>query len=430
MGFDCTLHVVDEHLIRKHFVPKLLGRSQEDSAFDRRQNAAALWREARAFLSDSAVETATDATLERAANHVCQLAVTFCSAQLPYHYEREFCLSLWPEGELPRRFVGDPELLFEEIVSFHPKLKGKFPQELTGNGSTGIFVPVEFVHELLGWVQRFVRRSPKEERQMFRGLILVLKEAARRKLSYWEGSELPLSWEIIRPPEDQRRPGLEELKAPGGSWLSLVGNGGYTAVFDTGNSRIAFVDLSVWPAGFTVVNGHTVSAARSHSGRWVTATSEREKAPHYFRAVIKDNPKDEGTVLPAPGLRQLGIWWANWLGDRVVAVAPSESIRGPDGFNLGWPHELPAIPLIEHGHGLVPIETLPPATVRYPRWDVVRLNDGNDLFLWLGDGYELRNGRLELTFPLEPKASGPGVGWGTDGFYYIADGQLYSVRRG
>jgi hypothetical protein len=96
MGYDCTLHVIDETLIRDRFAARLLGSLQEGSPFDERSDAKELWRKVRAALGGERDENGRPQTAEDAASLVCQLAIAYCAAELPYHYERGFCLSLWP----------------------------------------------------------------------------------------------------------------------------------------------------------------------------------------------------------------------------------------------------------------------------------------------------------------------------------------------
>ena len=59
MGYDCTFHLIDEQALRERFVPKLLGRSDEETAFDRVvENADQLWTEVREGLNGEDPERA------------------------------------------------------------------------------------------------------------------------------------------------------------------------------------------------------------------------------------------------------------------------------------------------------------------------------------------------------------------------------------
>ncbi len=217
MGYDCTLHVVDERLIRERFVPKLLGRDQTTSPFDERNDAAGLWAQVRQALRGKA-EKDREGRMEEAATLVCRLAVAYCAAELPYHYERGFCLSLWPDqpdgldAKVPKKLVGNPESLFGQVLEAYPDLKGRFPQEILSNYCTGLYVPTEHVSQLLAWVERRVKRYPKPDQRLFRGLLLVLKEAADRGLAYWEGAEIAVPMRTIRPPGTGTRPDLPDVK--------------------------------------------------------------------------------------------------------------------------------------------------------------------------------------------------------------------------
>src|SRR4051812_37707363 len=96
MGFDCTLHVVDEDAIRDRFVPCLLNQSVEDCPFESRDDAEELWAQLRESIAQ--LEQGAESPC-RTANLISQLAITYAAAELPYHYERGFCLSIWDDQE-------------------------------------------------------------------------------------------------------------------------------------------------------------------------------------------------------------------------------------------------------------------------------------------------------------------------------------------
>jgi hypothetical protein len=122
MGYDCTLHLVDEQAIREEFVPRLLGHSREKTALDRvLANAVELWNTVRESLDSDDPESA--------AALVCQLAIMFSACSLPHQYERGFALCLWQDQEkdiaveYPVKFSFSPEPLFEEVAKIHPSLR-------------------------------------------------------------------------------------------------------------------------------------------------------------------------------------------------------------------------------------------------------------------------------------------------------------------
>ena len=101
---------------------------------------------------------------------------------------------------MPKKLVGDAEPLFADVIAARLDLKGKFPGDMTGNFSTGLYIAAENVPDLLAFVEKKVKRYPKPDRRLFRGLILVLKHAAEHGLAYWEGAELPVPMATMRPP--------------------------------------------------------------------------------------------------------------------------------------------------------------------------------------------------------------------------------------
>jgi hypothetical protein len=203
MGFDCTFHVIDENAIRNSFVPKLLGRTDDQTTLDRVQKESdSLWQEVRDALKGQHPEESEDeASPEMAASLVCQLAVMFGACSLPHHYERGLAFSLWDRlgldaaGLFPVRFAHDPEPLFAVVVDEYPALGGQFSRWFTGNYSTGVYIPAEHVSEVLAWLEEKVRSFPKGDRRLFKGLLAILRTAARIL-----GSDRP------RRPDDGGRP--------------------------------------------------------------------------------------------------------------------------------------------------------------------------------------------------------------------------------
>jgi len=93
MGFDCTLHVVDEALIRNEFVPRLLSRVNCTSPFDSRPDSTEIWERVRNALNKKPVDDEIYSP-KTTAKMVSQFAVLYCASVLPYHYQRRDCLSL------------------------------------------------------------------------------------------------------------------------------------------------------------------------------------------------------------------------------------------------------------------------------------------------------------------------------------------------
>lgn len=429
MGYDCTLHVVDEKAIRERFVPRLLGRSQGHEPFDERPDAEKMWNIIQGALAGEAGEDGNPPRPSEVATMVGLMTLAYSSAELPYHYERGFCLSLWPSlpqepiATVPKKYVGNPESLFPELVQAHHRLKGEFSQEIEGNGCTGLYVPAERVPDLLKWMERRVKRFAKPDQRLFRGLLLVLKEAAERGMAYWEGTEVPVPMATILPPEAQRRSDLEEWKGPEGFHFRLVGRSGPVLVLLDAihfeNPHTLFVDLSTWPPEVRTINEYVACAACSRKGRWVRISRTNPKESYQIR--ISKHSDGEASVLPLEDVKT--NLWVDFVGEQVVTVRDMGK-----SFD-----ERCLVPLIQEGEGLVPMLGLLEKH-KTVGCNVIRLPDGSDVFCWKGNGYEPRAGRFDQTFTMEGAYLGHGehqsVPFGPDGFFFIKEVELFSVQRG
>jgi hypothetical protein len=235
----------------------------------------------------------------------------------------------------------------------------------------------------------------------------------------------------IMPPAEQRRADLEEVPSPEGIYLRCVGRADPMVAFagDIGYPnvcRTAMADLSTWPPRFTFIGEYAVSAARSRQGRWVTASMTSDR-PYMYRVRASDRPESEKTLLLPPEERENGVQWAGFIGEQVIAVL-SPSVVYPEQTLL------PAYPMLEQDGRLVQVGDLKPSAQRFPTFGAVHLNDGRDIFVWDGEGDELRDGCFTQTFELQAKWSpsddSPMTPFGPNGFFYLANRKLHTVRRG
>src|SRR5262245_16177365 len=196
MGYDCTFHLVHEKAIREEFVPKLLGELTGETRFDQvREDAAELWATVRRALVEEVNNDGDELDAEDVATLVCQLAVMYSACSLPHHYERGLALSLWPEDAgdaLPSELAESPESLFSAVVAKHPHLKGQFPNWITGNYCTGVFVGAPRVAKVRAWVEKAIAKLDKGRQRDFRGLVAVLKTAEAKGFAYWEATDLAI----------------------------------------------------------------------------------------------------------------------------------------------------------------------------------------------------------------------------------------------
>lgn len=477
MGYDCTLHVVDPLRIKEDFCRRVLEGDP----------APGLSKENWATLS-SMLEDRTDAV--EAARTLALGALAFAAAELPYHYERGFCLSLWQDhmeeerlqATVPQMHQGttaDLDELFAPLIDRRSDLGGRFPVELGSNYSTGIYIPRANVTAVLKWARGKVRAYRKPEQRLFRGLLLVLEEAERRGLAYWEGSEVPgVELRTILPPEQQRPSWLEAHTPPRIKYLECrgefpgagAGHGPVVAFADgvgfPQRCQCGFCDLSSWPPRWQFIDEYPLAIDRSREGRWVTAAMISPR-PYDYHVRVGDLdvtrhevPVNLGNIEP----RKNGIMWASFVGRYLFAATNSEKgsiehlirdVMGgywsiteegrtcfvmPDGERL-LPPLKPAVPLREEGAVLRPVVELPEPRTERAGHAIVHLRDGTDVLLWDGRGYELRDSGLVPTFELAPSVRASFVAGGvSSAFYYVGASEpdaagkvwqvLWHVNRG
>ena len=433
MGYDCTLHVIDEDVVRGRFVPHLLGDTAKESRFDLREDSQELWQ----VCQDSLVGLESGEVSPRdCATTICQLAIVHASAELPYHYERGFCLSLWEDQEdgffakYPKKHHDNPEPLFSQVVERYPQLKDNFPDAIESNFCPGFYIPADKVPAALKWAEKKVRSFSKPNRRLFRGLLLVLQTAAERGLSYWEGTDLPVPMATLRPPESHRCSSLEEWVNPEGISMDFRWRDRASFVFAHGigfpqDCRTIHVDIGQWPPRVsTVWNEYALSAAKSPNGRWVTAamTSDHE---YLYRARVRESIESAPIELLPPDERKNGLAWAGFLGEKVVAVL--QSVAEYPNWDRGdhSPVLTPAVALTEELGQLVPLDSLPPSGEQHPYVEVIGLGNGSHVLVLDKIGYELAGDKLESAYRLPSKSMGEDsmcfVPYDADAFFYIGE---------
>lgn len=419
MGYDCTMHVIDEDRIRERFVARLLRPKVGKDAFDQRPDAKELWATVCKLLKSGSAH--------EAAHAIGQLAVLFCAAELPYHSERGFCLSLWPNfpaaknAPIPDGCVGNPEELFEALIAKHPQLSGHFPREIESNFSTGHYVPREQVPALLKWARKQDAECELKFDGMFRGLILVLEQAMERKLGYWEGTDLPLDLQTIRP--EALTKGVEQWMFPEEGFAHARGLIDQTVFISHGPGEDCWtmaVDISTWPPRYETAPEFTLAVARSAQGKLLTVSADRIDNVRYLARVREGSLSAVPRIVPLakPGSPN-GLTTGGFVGENVVGFAWYDKKR-----------RLPLVPMIEQNGKLVDTRGVDPITKKEEDWSrdvdnegcTVRLASGVELILWHGAGYTVRDAvTLERVVPDVGRISGRKgvvIPWGEDGFIY------------
>ncbi|MET8777166.1 hypothetical protein ABZV58_19355 [Nocardia sp. NPDC004654] len=460
MGYDCTLHLVDEDAIREQFVPRLLGSSTEPTALDRvHPKAADVWRQVRELLLGTDGHAAAEA--------VSVAAVMFSASMLPYRYERGLALSLafeagrvFPDAVFEPKVEYAPDALFADVVAAHPQVRGWFSSGwFGGNYTTGLYVPAEYVAEVLAWVQEQLAPLPKGAQRNYRGIVATLRAAVDRKLGYWEATDLAV-------PAAGEFPGDPELM-----WAQYLGNDGtaVAAVETAPASRIASVlddivdgflmshsdgkspqvelwDLESWPPRLALQrNEFWVAAARASEGGWLAYSTVDTKArPRVFAPILVDGDTDAPRVLPAKGPDGADLYSHEcyFLGTRPVVLHEVKShLLRFGGMQLGDP--LPGPLWLTESGAWEQIPGITPGTVvksslgdaARPVTGAARLADGSTVLIWDGNGYELDPAGTGCVRTFEMAAQRSFVGFtsapaGTDGFFYQSGRDLHEIHRG
>jgi hypothetical protein len=445
MGYDCTLHLIDEQAIREEFVPRLLKRSRKKTALDRVfTNAAGAWTHVRKLLEKGDPADA--------ATQLCSLAISFSACSLPHHYERGFAISLWDnQGELsvefPTEYLFDPEPLFTEVVARYPALHGKFPRVMTCNYTPGVYIPADKVPEVLAWVEQRVGQFTKGERRTFKGLLRILRMAAERSLAYWEATDLAI-------PVVGQSAGGEGLmtadflgNVPGtpGSAVEAAPLEGHCDQYDMAILGSCLVssdvtpfgtniwDLSAWPPPLVAtVPIYAPYHDLAPDGTWLLlGGDENAPTPYVFRPHRWTGPGSDLEAIPFDGDPRSK--YGGWIGECLLlfqnlasGVKEGDRLPAPlwwDGRTWGHAPGLPEV---------VARTSTRSSSVAYPVCGLVRL-PGGTVVIWDGNGYEWTGDAFVRTFTLDVGESY--VDWtscpaGEDGFFYLSNRRLFEVHRG
>jgi hypothetical protein len=456
MGYDCTLHAVDEKQISQA-IAELLEEDRakkEPADEDEKQE---LW--------DQVVTSLAEEPVSESASLVCQMALVLASKTQPYHYERGFALCLWPEqtravkARLPEELTDSPEILFGRLLEKYPQLHGQFPRKFSGNWSTGTFISAKKAPEALGWITNKVAEFAEGDRRLFRGLLLVLEHCARHKLAYWEGTDLPVPMAEVAPEGAERRRASRAFKWPDTGYLPLASRGNlFVCEYHLGPdkcARTALADFSVWPPSIAWLPEFATCASFSPAGKLVTVASEPDK--YFYTVRLRSNATPEADVqelaVPNPEtVGENGYDWCGFLGEQVVSLLKFQKGKTPSRY-----------PLFQQGILLLEDKTFRPAKDRHKGhsllssllrrrhvWDdesvragMAKLGCGGEVFIWDEKGYERSGNGFKATFDIGPNLTQTS-GWmsvaaGEDGFFCISQDYdpmesqrpaLYEIRRG
>ena len=209
----------------------------------------------------------------------------------------------------------------------------------------------------------------------------------------------------------------------------LAGDGCGLAVMSSSVSQVSrWVDLSGWPPVLAPLADEWVrAAARGRDGRWVLLSRQWNPEAR-VRVVTGGQPAAAGRALRCPALEFTS---AGFVGGRAVVL--SDPMSGNTKSYSYMPRA--DLPHWEDGDDMVPVPGLPPLeSCAADHCGVVQLDDGGDVLVWGGLGWELVGGRLEKKFPFQilhhDLLPASGVPAGPDGFWTVSGRELVLLRRG
>jgi hypothetical protein len=430
MGYDCTLHLVDEAAIRRELVPRLLGTSKKMklAPFEDTKAGAKLLAKARKIVFHDDPDDAARALTE--------LAIHFASAALPHLEARGCALSLWHHmpakvrARSPVSLGTSPEALFSAVVAKRRELRGRFPTEFDENYMTGVFIPAKKIAAARAWMKKHLAVLSPGERLVIDPIERVLAAADEHGLAYWEATDLVRG--LRRAPNSAAREWLAEPKPDVvGSWTvasgidSILGRQG-DLVFALGDDdNLTVVDVSRKPPKVERLERIDCPSFVARVERtWFALERRKDQKPYRWRLFAHAGSLSAKAVDAAPGFGGRALAGGAVIGGEIYAhdadAAPPRLLRRSR----------------ERSNLFAPVPGVPLAKVRKSDKPVVgfaRTSAGDEILVWDGDGWELAQGRLKRTFRLGIRPSywewsyAPA---GPSSFFYLSARQIFRAERG
>ena len=185
MGWDCTLHVVDDTQLTR-FAARFVRGLHRGGAFDREFDGDELITNVKQLIADDP---------ETGARALGELALLYVATEMPHLYCRGFALSLWDPAvmgtELPTHLLTGVETRLLDVTAAYPRIAGRIPAQFDGNYCVGRYVAAKHVPALLAFVEPVIARQL--EARPYRPLLDILRVAAANNLAYWEGADIDVT---------------------------------------------------------------------------------------------------------------------------------------------------------------------------------------------------------------------------------------------
>jgi hypothetical protein len=187
MGWDCTLHVVDDTSLAR-FAARFLRDLHRGTAFDREFDGDELIAKVKQLIAEDP---------DTGARALGELALLYVSTETPHVYCRGFALSLWDPAvmgaTLPAHLLTSVETQIPYVIAAYPKIAGLLPMRFDQAFCVGPFVTARNVPALLAHVQTVVDAMPARAAVAYRPLVDILRIAAARNFAYWEGADIDVT---------------------------------------------------------------------------------------------------------------------------------------------------------------------------------------------------------------------------------------------
>jgi hypothetical protein len=370
MGWDCTLHVVDDASFAR-FAARFLRGMYRDAAFDREYDGDDLIGKVKQLIGED------PATGARALG---ELALLYVSTETPHVYCRGFALSLWDDqlmgAGLPAKLLGTVETHLPDIIAAYPKIAGRVPRMFDQNFCVGPLVSARDVPALLAHVEKVLEAMIPGDRVRYKPLRDVLRTAAARNLGYWEATDIDVvqtheEWfTVVRPAAVVTAP--NPLTSPLARPIAIAG----TRMLVGEHFVLHEVDTSTFPpAVITHEEMQVNSAAYTPWGtQFVRMATDRTVRP--FRFGYFELP-DRTPLVLAPGF-PIGI--ARPARDSLI-LFPQPTTEQRTGIRP-LVMSRPAVP-----RTLEPLPLPEAASSQQMNCDAIAFGDGTLLVIWDGVPY-------------------------------------------
>lgn len=385
MGWDCTLHVVDDTSLAR-FAARFLHGLHRDTAFDQQYDAADMIAKVKRLIASD---------VDTGARALGELALLYASTQTPHVFCRDFSLSLWNDeamnAALPSAWLGSVETLLPDIVAAYPSIAGRVPKAFDQNFCVGPYVAARHVPALLAHVEEVLGAMAPADRARYQALCDVLRVAASRGLAYWEGTDI----DVAQANEDWLLPtrsrSLRIVPSPLTSPLAKLLAISETQALVGEHFVLHDIDISSFPPKVTTHADMQVTAAAftPWDTQFVRMATDRTQRP--FKFSYYELPDRTPLTIEPPftvGLVRSSV-------DSLLLLPQAAAREGNSACPVVMRHDhsLELLPLpepVEAQRSADPREPLSapePNEVQRVGCDAMTFGDGTSLIVWDGKGY-------------------------------------------